>query len=425
MALPDADGGWEPAGELLLSDSPLRAVLDPDVLGVVAPRAVARWGEEVLAAVGVLRGFALVHDAEVAVDPEAADHDLDGEAEWLGVVQSEAAALAPARSGREWEFAVPGVLPELVAVRDLDLVRPDAWPRALELLASAPETWQAVVGPQRVVLPDGRRHDVQTYTAWWLAAHPVLAGRRPVDLRDPAGDAALAGLWDDAPAGIDPVLARALGVRTTLEALLAAPGGADELLDRLAEVDRPVTAAGLRELLRALAGQEPNDVTPPTKVRIRPDRVVDAADVVVLDAPDLLALLGAGEPLVVASALAGPLADVLDLPLASEVVPGEVLSSGLPRAVPAVVARALTCTPPTYFQHKRLVVRGRCGEVEVGWRVLPGGADGPEVHAADQAGLARALAWAAGAWDRRWLVAALLTDPARADVLLAETELDG
>ena len=463
LALPDTDGGWEHAGELLLPDAPLRAVLDPDALGVVAPRMVARWGEEVLVSAGVLRGFALVHDSEVVVDPYAVEHDLDGEGEWMQSVQDEVAALAPARPRPRAASdldAVPAVLPEFVAVRDLDLVRPDAWPQALSLLA-VPGAREAVAGPQRVVLPGGGSLDVRSYTAWWLARHPVLGGRRPVDLRDPAGDAALAGLWDDAPAELDPVLARALGVRTTLQALFAAPGGADELLDRLADPDRPVTAGGLRALWSALAGQDPDEVTPPQRIRVTPGRVVPADEVAVLDAPDLLPLLGELEPLIVSSALAGGLADVLDLPMASELVAGEVISSGQPREVPAVVARALAWTPRSYVQHERLVARGRSGDVEVGWRVLFGdadgaagaagadgaegadgadgadgaagaagaagadGADAPQVHAAHPDGLARALAWAAGAWERRWLVAALLAEPGRADMLLAEAELDG
>jgi hypothetical protein len=418
LALPDAEGGWGPAGELLLPAAPLRAVLDPDALGVVAPETVARWGEPTLLAVGVLHTFALVRDVEVLLDPHGCEHDLDREADWVRAVQDEVGqGHGPAA------LPVPAVLPELIAVRDLDLVRSEAWPQALELLGS-PGLREAVVAPQRVVLPDGRSRDVRSYTAWWLGEHPVLGGRRPVDLRDPAGDAALAGLWEDAVPALDPMLGRALGLRTTVQALLAAPGGPDELLDRLADSGRAVTAAGLQVLLGALAGQDPGRVRPPLRVRVRPDRVVDAADVVVLDAPDLLPLLGPLEPLIVASSLATALADVLDLPTASEEVPPEVLSSGVRRAVPAIVTRALTGTPTTYLEHSRLVARGVAGEMGVDWRVLPGGADGAEVHAASLDGLARALAWTAGAWQRRWLVAALLAGSGDADALLAESALE-
>ena len=54
----------------------------------------------------------------------------------------------------------------MVAVRDLDLVRDDAWPAALALLAREPATRAAV-------LSGGG------YTAWWLARHARLHGRRP------------------------------------------------------------------------------------------------------------------------------------------------------------------------------------------------------------------------------------------------------
>src|SRR6266536_5672952 len=141
----------------------------------------------------------------------------------------------------------PPVAVELLAVRDLELVDPARWPRALELLA-APSLRAALVEPTRVLLADGRHADVPSYTAWWLRRHPVLGGHRPTDVRVAGTDPLLAGLYDEATRLADPAVARALGVRTSLAELLAEPGGPDELLDRLADPGRPVTRAQLRAL---------------------------------------------------------------------------------------------------------------------------------------------------------------------------------
>jgi hypothetical protein len=65
LALPDADGGWAPAGELLLPGSPLAAVLAEGSLGTLAAETAAATDPDVLRAVGVLDSFAVV----VAEDP--------------------------------------------------------------------------------------------------------------------------------------------------------------------------------------------------------------------------------------------------------------------------------------------------------------------------------------------------------------------
>ena len=137
---------------------------------------------------------------------------------------------------------MPPVATELVAVRDLDLVDDDRWPQALALLAQPPLR-DALTQPVRVLLPDGTHEAVRPYTAWWLRGHPVLDGRRPAGLRAAGGDPLLQGLYDEADAtGFDDEqVLRALGVRTSVAALLDEPGGAAELLDRLADPDRDVT----------------------------------------------------------------------------------------------------------------------------------------------------------------------------------------
>jgi len=402
LALPGADGEWYPAGELLLPGSPLAEVVGSDTpFGTVSPAILERHGAGTLEAVGVLSSFSLLVAEDVVID--APDLDLDGAAEWADEVR---ARLAP---------GVPVVAPELLAVRDLELVDPERWPLALKLLA-APSLRAALVEPTRVLLADGRYADVPSYTSWWLRSHPVLGGRRPGEMRAAQADPLLADLYDEADLSADAEFARALGVRTSLAGLLAEPGGADELLGRLADPARSVTRAQLRALwiaLSAVAGVEP-----PDQVRaVQGNEVVvaDAAEAVVLDSPDLWPLV-AGHPLVLAPYyLATQLADLLDLPLASEEVAGQIDSAPKRAAVPAIVRAVLPDAPAEYYAHDRLVVDG----IEVPWRYTAGA-----VHAAGIGGLACGLAWAAGRWPARHLLAALLGDPVAATSLLAEADLD-
>ena len=144
--------------------------------------------------------------------------------------------------------------------------------------------------------------------------------------------------------------------------------------------------------------------------------VADADDVLVLDAPDLWPL-AAGRPLILAPYQhAARLADLLDLPLASEEVPGVVEEAGELRPVPGALRDVLPGAPATYREHDALTADG----TDVPWRYLDG-----ELHAATAEGLAHGLAWAAGHWAARHLLASLLTDPDEAARLLAEADLDG
>lgn len=403
LALPGADSEWYPAGELLIPGGPLAEVVAADTpFGTVGPAILERYGAATLEAVGVLWSFSLLVAADVTLDDP--DLDLDGAQEW-------AADTCARLSGG----SVPPAAAEMLAVRDLELVDPARWPRALELLA-APALRAALVEPTRVLLADGRRADVPSYTAWWLRRHPVLGGHRPTDVRIADADPLLAGLYDEAALPADPAVARALGVRTSLAELLAEPGGADELLDRLADPGRPVTRPQLRALWAALAAV--TQATPPDRVRaVRGDEVVvaDAVDALVLDAADLWPLVAA-QPLLLAPYDRAPrLADLLDLQLVSEEVAGLVESSPARRRVPAIVGAVLPGAPTTYYAHDRLVVDG----VAVPWRYTLGA-----VHAAGPGGLACGLAWASGRWSARHLLAALLRDPGAAARLLAEADLD-
>ena len=404
LALPGDDGEWYPAGELLLPGGPLAGVVAAgSPFGTLHGDMLARYPAETFEAVGVLSSFALLVAEDVALaDP---DLDLDGAADWA----QDICARFPGEG-------VPPVAPELLAVRDLELVDPGRWPQALELLA-APPLRAALTEPTRVLLGDGRRADVPSYTAWWLRRHPVLGGREPGSLRAAGTDPLLAGLYEEAALPGDPALARALGVRTSLAGLLAEPAGAGELLARLADPARPVTRGQLRALWAALA--DAPEMTPPDRLRVvcaGQVVVADAGDVLVLDAPDLWPLVAA-QPLVLAPhERAARLAGLLDLPLVSEEFAGEVESAGRPRPVPEIVRPVLPGAPAAYQAHDRLVVDG----TEVPWRYTGG-----TVHAAGPAGLACGLAWAAGRWEARHLLAALLADPGAAPRLLAEADLDG
>jgi hypothetical protein len=403
LALPGTDGEWYAAGELLLPGGPLAGVVAADTpFGTVSPAILKRHGAAALEAVGVLASFGLLVAEDVALDDP--DLDLDGAQEWA----ADTCARLPRGN-------VPPVAAEVLAVRDLELVDPARWPRALELLA-APSLRAALVEPTRVLLADGHHADVPSYTAWWLRSHRVLGGQRPADVRAADADPLLAGLYDQATGPADPAVARALGVRTSLAELLAEPGGADELLDRLADPGRPVTRAQLLALWTALAAV--SQAAPPDRVRVVcGDEVVvaDAVDALVLDAADLWPLVAA-QPLVLAPYDRAPrLADLLDLPLVSEEVAGLVESSPTPRPVPAILSAVLPEAPTTYYAHDRLVVDG----VFVPWRYTLGA-----VHAAGPGGVACGLAWASGRWSARHLLAALLRDPGAAARLLAEADLD-
>ncbi|MFC5818256.1 sacsin N-terminal ATP-binding-like domain-containing protein [Nonomuraea harbinensis] len=398
LALPGADGELYPAGELMLAEGALAGLLEPDThLGVAARELEETYGPRVLEAAGVLDGFAVVHDSDVLLDRDECDHDLDGEDEWLDHVLD----LLP-------ELDVPPVVPEFAAVRDLELVAD--WPAALRLLTRPP--LRAALHPLRI-----EGVEVPSYTAWWLAGHPVLGGRRPRELRLPGADPLLQGLYADAPEGLDEGALAMLGVRGTLADLLDSHGGPEELLDLMADESIEVDRAQLRSLWVALAAVEPDRVAPPSRVRavLGGDIVVAAAeDVVVVEAPDLLQLV-TDRPLVLAPYdLAESLSELLDLPLAGEVAAGEVTTAGETRQVPPQVRSLLPTAPETYVEHEKLLVDG----VPCAWRFFEGA-----VHCTGLDGLARGLAWATGQWNDRLAVAAMLRDPSAVPLLLAEADL--
>jgi hypothetical protein len=422
LALPDEDGELSPAGELVFPGGPFARVMREDELAAVDAELAAKWGPEPLAACGVLVTFALVRATDVVLDPDElepregdfAEPDDAGLLDAVDVWSEDVLDRFP-------DSPVPPVATEIVAVRDLDLVDDDRWPEALALL-SRPPLRDALVQPVRVLLHDGTHEVVRPYTAWWLRGHPVLGGRRPAGLRAAGGDPLLRGLYDEADASgfEDEQVLRALGVRTSVAALLDEPGGAAELLERLADPDRPVTAAQLHALYGALAELDPERVTLPDDVRAVVDgrvEVVDAADAVVVDSPDLLAFTSGVPLLPVRPARAAELAELFQVRRLSESVTGRVDSEGTEHDVPEPVRVLLGArTPASYVEHEELVVDG----VEIDWRLTDDGV----LHAATLEGVAAGLAWAAGQWPRRFEVAALLEDESRTEELARDRWFD-
>ena len=300
LALTDLDGEPARADELMLPDAALRPLLADDApLGVLAADWPARIAREVLVAVGVVDGFTVVRVSDAG--PADAVPDVDDLDRWLD------------------EQPEP---PEDVAVvRDLDLIADDAWPAALALLGAHPDTRAALLAPR-------------SFTAWWLVRHARLHGRHPGHWRL-ASAVRLAGLYDPLPgAADDEAVLAAAGVRADLD--VADVREAADLLARLADPSRRpdaalVTAAHAALAAAAVDGRlDVTDLAPPERVRTLDGSVADAADTVVLDAPWIAAVLP--DDTIVAGGEPRALADLLDLPMAAEVVDGDVVGEG--RAVP-------------------------------------------------------------------------------------------
>jgi hypothetical protein len=390
LALPAEEADWYPAGELLLPGSPLAAAVGPDgPYGTVAADVVARHGADVLAAVGVLRTFPVLRAGEVELDPDAADHDLDREADWMEAVLD-----------RLPEQRVPPRLAAFVAVRDLELVVD--WDRALPLLAGVDPTVD-------LRLADGTRVQTPSYTTWWLSTHRTLLGRRPDRLRAPTATD-LEGLYDVADAAPDTLAL--LGVAHSLDEMVADPDRALDLLDRLGDPERTVPAATLRTVYPRLALVLEDAADPPDRVRVGPATTVPREAAVVLDLPYLLPLLGDARTPVPADEAPGPVADLLDLPLAGELLGPLGPDPGPARTVswadvPGAELAAARCGGPvpeaTVAVHERLTVGG----TPVRWwpDAETDHTDGSPYAAG------RALAWRLGAWSARAAAVEALTDP--------------
>ncbi|RMI29734.1 ATP-binding protein [Nocardia stercoris] len=299
LELPGADGEPVPADELLLPDAPLTAVLDGDSpFGTVDSALVDRFGAAALRALGVGWGFTVLTES----DPTGPDHDLDDEPDWWSGLAEDP--------------------PELVAVRDLDLIDPDAWPAALRLLLDDPVTRPLLAAA------DG-------YTAWWLRRHARVGGVA-LGLCCRPGDPDFAGLLTELPGFTDHDLAALSGVLADRERIT--PELAAALLDALADPARtpsPDTVARAHRLLAAVIASghlELDQLDLPSGVRALSGAVIDPADALVLDRPEYGQVLPPGRLVVGDIETAAALATLLDLPSASQAVTAEVLGVGRPAA---------------------------------------------------------------------------------------------
>ena len=277
LPLPDGTGERVAADEPLLPDSPVLDLLNIEPAEhTVAEDVVRRWGVALLLAVGVREGFPVVRDADVPLD-EHCQHDLDDERTWLTAV----VATLP-------DQALPPILLELTVVRDLDLVRDDAWPAALATLAIDPTTRPALVEPAYVQLADGSRRTVPAYTAWWLREHAFVDGRPLGGFCAPHADSALRELLAPLDVELDPAVIRVLGLPSSLT-----DADPSLLLDRLADPSLQLGAQPLAAVYAALAAVDPQRVEPPSHIRV-PDgtqsRLVDPDDVIVAAGPQWLQL---------------------------------------------------------------------------------------------------------------------------------------
>ncbi len=405
LALIAADGEIAPAGELVLPGSPAAALLDEETMAPVAAALLERWGAAVLGAVGVLDDLALVRAGDLPLDgADPAESMAD-----LPDVEGWGDALVAMVGADVMEVTAHDV----VAVRDLDAVRVSAWPEVLALLGARPELREAVVRPVRVTArtASGQRSvDAPSWTAWWLGQE-LFDGRRWADADADSALASLLGTEPPLVAGLDPALRRALGGVSSIADLdVGALGG---LLEALADPDVELDLGALLRIWRDLAtvaadaGEALADVAAPHRVRAVRDGVVvvvDAEDAVVVDHPAWLQRSDLGAAVVVARVLAPGLADLLDLPPAGEEGAGRVAERDCQDTeVPGVVQRLLPGAPRLWCEHEELMVDG----VEVSWWV-EGHGPAARVHAATLDGLARGLAWVAGAWHLRYVVSAVL-----------------
>lgn len=344
LPIPDADGGWRPADELLLPNSPLLSVLvDDHPFGLVSDDLIEEAGADALRRIGVGWGFMTVTDDL----PTAPDHDLPDEEQW-------------------WDER-PEPPETLAAVRDLDLVDEDRWADALTLLAT-----------DEALAPLLARRD--GYTCWWLRQHAWIDGHRLGWYRAPA-DTAFDGVRDVLDHPHADALRHALGGSAVESA-----ADADDLLRNLGDPQRTVSAGTAAEVYAVIVATarrgvfEPADLAVPERIRVVSGGTSEAA--VVIDEPWWVQVFDPGEMVVMGAAEhadAELLAEILDVPIASEAAAAEVDGEGSAATgsvTEAVLLGVLTGRRPRRGEvrlHDTLTVRVRHGgderTVPVDWWV--------------------------------------------------------
>ncbi|MDQ1604360.1 MAG: hypothetical protein QOE01_2205, partial [Actinomycetota bacterium] len=197
LLLPDDEGASAPAQEQVLPGSLLDRIAEVGVLGHPDPGLLIRWGPDVLGAVGVLDGFRLVREHDVALDLDI-DLGLSDETGWAEDVITAAVGAS----------GLPPSLDELLAIADLDVVSDESWAEALTAIASDPDLRGAVVDPVRVVTAEGRVVELLSYSAWYLRRHARIGGASLTSYAEPTARA-LVGLYDPLPVDLDDSFARA------------------------------------------------------------------------------------------------------------------------------------------------------------------------------------------------------------------------
>ena len=293
LELPDDSGELRPADELLLPEAPLAEVLIADSpFGTLDADLAPRFPVEAWRAIGVGWGFTVVTET----DPTGPDHDLDDEDRWWQGLSEDP--------------------PEFAAVRDLDLVDDDAWPRALRLLLSEPGT--------RALLADR-----DGYTAWWLRRHARVDGR-PLGVFRSGADTAFADLLPALPdfsATDISVLGTVLADPDLVTVDLAVA-----LLEALADPAKTPSPEAVSDTHRRLAEAVPqldlDDIGVPERVRALSGAVIDPEHALVLDQPWYGLAVPPDRLIAGDIAHAGELATLLDVALVSEAVRAEVLGTG-------------------------------------------------------------------------------------------------
>ncbi|WP_406053419.1 sacsin N-terminal ATP-binding-like domain-containing protein [Kribbella sp. NBC_00889] len=410
LVLRDADGELVPANALVIPGSEAAEVLDDEEVAPIDRAVLDRYGLPALEAVGVLATLGLVTASDVALDqlPESLK-DLDGIEDW---------AYDVAPDGSRYGATVG----ELSAIRDLDWITDDAWPRVLELLGSSPDLRRALATQVRVVGPDDRPLGVPSYSAWWIRERVVLEDGEPLAGRaDPDAEPVLATFLDEAPewtAVLDLEVRTAIGLVREVGDLDA--DGISLVLERIADPEREVDESALLRLWRQLGTLSlfPGDA--PDQVRVLGDdgttQVIAAGQAVVVDGPMWLQRDDLGGFVVASGAAADGLSDLFDVPMAHEVAEGKIDGEGTAAEVPEIVRELVPGVPQTWWEHEELTVDG----IEVSWWVDGDGAP----HAATFDGLAKALAWASGRWDQRHVIRAVLNEPHRSSELLTDAAYD-